>query len=430
MTAARTMPTTRPSDEPGRPEPVAYLVSQYPLVSHTFIEREIDGLRTLGVPVHTFSIRRPGDLLSDAMRAEAERTTVLQSSYRDIAGAGARQLLAHPLATLGSVAGAVLTGEARARSRLWQVLYTAEAMRLLDELNRLGVRHIHAHFANNGADIARAAVAHARRVEPDAGWRWSFTMHGPTEFEAVERFDLAAKVADADAVACISDFTRSQLMRLSEPGDWPKLDVVHMSVDTDLFVPSGGERPPGPLRILDVGRLVPEKGAPVLLDAVTLLAERGVDVEVRLVGGGDLADDLARTLDARGLRDRVTLVGAVGQDAILDQYHWADAFCLPSFQEGLPVVLMEAMATGLPVVTTTINGIPELVKHERNGFLVPPGRADLLAESLAALATDPGLRTRLGEQARRDVVAGFSLERCAGDQQRFLAGVRPRGGRG
>jgi len=414
-------------DSTASPAPVAYLVSQYPLISHTFIEREIEGLRALGVPVHTFSIRPPGALLSEAMRTEAERTTVLQDSLPAIAKAGLRELVAHPGATLASAGRALGTGEARARSRVWQLFYFSEAMRLLEELNTLGVRHIHAHFANNGADVARAAIAHARRVDPDGGWRWSFTMHGPTEFEAVERFDLAATVADADAVACISDFTRSQLMRLAAPSDWPKLDVVHMSVDTDRFVPPEEPRADGPLRILDVGRLVPEKGAPVLLDAVELLSQRGVDVELRLVGGGDLEADLARIIAERGLGTRVTLVGSVGQDEILDQYHWADVFCLPSFQEGLPVVLMEAMATELPVVTSTINGIPELVKDGSNGYLLPPGRADLLADALAKLASDPELRRQLGNRARTDVIEGFSLARCAEAQRCFLAQVPAKG---
>ncbi|MFT4294056.1 MAG: glycosyltransferase [Micropruina sp.] len=405
-------------------EPVAYLVSQYPLISHTFVEREIEGLRRMGTPVHSFTVRPPGALLSETMRAEAARTIVLQESTGALATAALRETLGHPAAVLGALGRAVRTGEARARSRVWQIFYAGEAMRLLAEMRRLGLRHVHAHFANSGADIARAAVAYARSVDPDGGWRWSFTMHGPTEFEAVDRFDLAGKVADADGVACISDFTRSQLMRLSDPSDWAKLQIVHMSVDTDRFVPPAEPRPTdGPLRILDVGRLVPEKGAPVLLDAATQLAEQGVDFELRLVGGGDLDAELRTIIAARGLSDRVTLVGPVGQDDILAEYHWANVFCLPSFQEGLPVVLMEAMATGMPVVTTPINGIPELVKDGRNGYLVPPGRADLLADTLAGLASDPALRHRLGVTAREDVIAGFALDACALAQQQFLDGI-------
>jgi colanic acid/amylovoran biosynthesis glycosyltransferase len=195
-----------------------------------------------------------------------------------------------------------------------------------------------------------------------------------------------------------------------------------MSVDTDRFSPPQLPRTnDGSLRILDVGRLVPEKGAPVLLDAVAQLAGRGVEVELRLVGGGELEAQLGAEIERRGLKDRVVLVGPVGQDEILAQYHWADVFCLPSFQEGLPVVLMEAMATELPVVTTPINGIPELVKDGCNGPLVAPGRADLLADALAELAMDPERRRHLGEQARRDVVAGFALDACAAAQQRFLS---------
>ncbi|MFT3970639.1 MAG: glycosyltransferase [Micropruina sp.] len=405
-------------------EPVAYLISQYPLISHTFVEREIEGLRRMGTSVHSFTVRPPGALLSETMRAEAERTIVLQEPVGALATAGLRETLGHPAAVVGAVGRAVRTGEARARSRVWQLFYAGEAMRLVAEMRRLGLRHVHAHFANSGADIARAAIAYARSVDPGGGWRWSFSMHGPTEFESVDRFDLAGKVADADGVACISDFTRSQLMRLSDPSDWAKLRVVHMSVDTERFAPPPEPRPTdGTLRILDVGQLVPEKGAPVLLDAATRLAERGVDFELRFVGGGDLHEQLQRDITARGLAGRVALVGSVGQDDILAHYHWADVFCLPSFQEGLPVVLMEAMATGIPVVTTPINGIPELVKDGRNGYLVPPGRADLLAAALATLAADAGLREQLGVLAREDVVDGFALDACAKAQQRFLAQV-------
>ncbi|MFT3886597.1 MAG: glycosyltransferase [Arachnia sp.] len=402
-------------------EPVAYLVSQYPLISHTFVEREILGLRRMGTPVHSFTVRPPGALLSETMREEAERTIVLQESMGAIATATLREALAHPGAVLSALVRGLRTGEARVKSRVWQLFYVGEAMRLLAEMRRLGIRHVHAHFANNGADIARAAIAYARSIDPDGGWRWTFSMHGPTEFEAVDHYGLAGKVADADGVACISDFTRSQLMRLSDPGHWDKLQIVHMSVDTDHYVPPTEPRPAdGPLRILDVGRLVPEKGAPVLLDAATRLAERGVDFELRLVGGGDLDAELRTIIAERGLTDRVTLVGPVGQDDILAEYHWANVFCLPSFQEGLPVVLMEAMATGMPVVTTPINGIPELVKDGRNGYLVPPGRADLLADTLAGLASDPELRHRLGVTAREDVIAGFALDACALAQQHFL----------
>ena len=193
-------------------------------------------------------------------------------------------------------------------------------------------------------------------------------MHGPTEFEAVDHFDLAAKVEAADRVACISDFARSQLMRLVDSTEWPKLDIVRMSVDLDRYGPPERLRShDGPLRILSVGRLVPEKGALLLIDALADVVARGVDVDATLVGAGPLEPLLRERVGQAGLGEQITLTGSIGQDRLPDMYRRADIFCLPSFQEGLPVVLMEAMATGLPVVTTAIAGIPELVMIESPG---------------------------------------------------------------
>jgi glycosyltransferase involved in cell wall biosynthesis len=251
---------------------------------------------------------------------------------------------------------------------------------------------------------------------PDAGWRWTFTMHGPTEFEAVDRFDLPNKVRSARGVACISDFCRSQLMRMVEPDHWDKLAMIRMSVDTQRFVP-----PPAPrshpddesLRILYVGRLVPEKGGPVLVDAVAQLPARGVPVRVRMVGGGELMEPLCRQIEQGGLTGRIELIGPVGQDDLANHYHWADVFVLPSFQEGLPVVLMEAMATELPVVTTQIAAISELVVDGQMGRVLPPGRSDALAEALAELAADPQLRRDMGRRGRAAVQREFTSDRSA-----------------
>ncbi|WP_232549005.1 glycosyltransferase [Propioniciclava soli] len=404
---------------------VAYLVSQYPALSHTFIEREIVGLRAQGVRVLTVSVRRPdpAQLRTQLMREEADATVVLQADVPAALRSNAAAVRRAPRAFAAASARALRSGEARPASRCRQLAYLAEASVLLDQLRAHRIRHVHAHFANNGADIARLAVALGNAEEGEGVYTWSFTMHGPTEFEAVERFDLAGKVRDAARVACISDFTRSQLMRLVGTQDWDKLDIVRMTVETDRFVPPTGasRAAEGPFRILSVGRLVPEKGAPVLIDAIARLVERGVDAHARLVGGGELEPVLRAEIGRRGLTDRVTLVGPVGQDDILAEYHGADVFCLPSFQEGLPVVLMEAMATGLPVVTTTIAGIGDLVTDRVTGRLVAPGRADLLADALAELAADPARRAAWGAAGRDAVVTEFGVETNAVRMRDFLA---------
>jgi colanic acid/amylovoran biosynthesis glycosyltransferase len=389
---------------------VGYLVSRHPSLSHAFIETEIRALRDLGVEVHTFSVRpsAPGELLSERAREEAAATTVLLSrSVRTVLRASTA-LGRSPGAFWSGLRLAARSGPATPRGRLWQAFYLYEAVILWWRMSRAGLRHVHVHFANNGADIARLAVALGAAVDgPESGWRWSMSMHGPTEFEDRTTFDLAAKVASASAVACISDFCRSQVMRLLLPADWAKLGIVRMAVDTGRFRPletDRGRPEDAPLRILTVGRLVPEKGAPVLVAAVERLRALGVRAHLTVVGAGPLSDQLAEQVRAAALTDAVDLVGPVGQEDLPELYREADVFCLPSFAEGLPVVLMEAMASGCPVVTTAIAGIPELVVDGRTGLVVQAGRADLIADALAELAGDPALRRRLGEAGRAAVL--------------------------
>ncbi|GMA20280.1 glycosyltransferase family 4 protein [Arsenicicoccus piscis] len=435
-----TSPALAPSDvdgtAPSGPLRVAYLVSQYPKLSHTFIEREVHALRERGVEVDTFTISTcpESELRSAAMRADAATTTPIKDAPRAEILAAHRALAARePRAYAKVLAQALRSGELTARSRLWQGFYFAEAVVLHHYMEQRGLRHVHVHFANVSADVARLTVALGRLLDgPDAGWAWSMTMHGPTEFERVEKVDLAAKVRSADGISAISDFCRSQLMRLVDPVEWPKMSIVHMTVDTDRFVPPADQRAGRdgePLRVLYVGRLVPEKGGPVLLDAVRELQARGVAVDVRFIGAGELAATLTHQIEADQLASSVTLLGPVGQDDILDWYHWADVFVLPSFQEGLPVVLMEALATELPVVTTRIAGVAELVEDGAMGHVVNAGRADLLADALVDLAQDPDRRRAMGAAGRRAVEAGFTPGLEAAAMETFLREVQERAAR-
>ncbi|MCW2574153.1 MAG: glycosyl transferase [Modestobacter sp.] len=391
---------------------VAYLVSRYPALSHAFIETEVAALRELDVDVRTFSVRaaRPAELMTDRARAEAAATEVLLGSAGTFVRALTSLLRRSPGALMSGLRTALRSGEPTLRRRLWQVFYLAEAVVLWSRMSRAGLRHVHVHFANNGADVARLAVVLGTAADGGAaGWRWSLAMHGPTEFEDRTRFDLEAKAASASAVACITDFCRSQVMRLLPPETWTKTAVVRMAVDACRFRPGGAERSPAPgssgsLHVLTVGRLVPEKGAPVLVEAVALARGRGLAVRLSIIGAGPLAAQLAAQAEAAGIAEAVELVGPLGQEQLPDRYRDADVFCLPSFAEGLPVVLMEAMASGLPVVTTAIAGIPELVVDHRTGLVVPPGRADLVADALIELADDVALRRRLGEAGRSAIL--------------------------
>jgi colanic acid/amylovoran biosynthesis glycosyltransferase len=232
-------------------------------------------------------------------------------------------------------------------------------------------------------------------------------MHGSTELYDVRGTRLADKVSDARFVACISDFTRSQMMLLVDSRHWGKLPLVRCGVDTERFRPPARERD-GRARILYVGRLVHEKGVGVLLEALA-----GLDAELVLVGDGPRRAELEQRARSLGVHDRVRFAGAVGQDEIRAYYEDADLFCLPSFAEGLPVVLMEAMASGLPVVTTSIAGVPELVEDGVSGLLVRPARPDALREALARVVDDPALRRSFGEAGRRAVEAEFRSDAAA-----------------
>lgn len=390
---------------------VAYLVSQYPALSHAFIETEVAALRSLGAEVHTFSVRpsQPAELLTDRARAEATATCVLQSGALRSAPRALLALARRSPAALGvGLVAALRSGPRTLRARTWQVFYLVEAIVLWWRMSRAELRHLHVHFANNSADIARLTVTLGLAANgAGSGWSWSLAMHGPTEFEDRSRFDLEAKVASASSVACISDFCRSQIMRLLPPSQWKKAGLVRMAVDTSRYRPAAKEdlpAPGSPLRILTVGRLVPEKGAPLLVDAVDRMRTAGVPVNLTVVGAGPLHGELSAMVRARGLDELVHLLGPVGQEQLPELYRQADVFVLPSFAEGLPVVLMEAMASGLPVITTAIAGIPELVIDHHTGLLLPPGRADLIAEALTELVTDPLLTHELGVNGRAAVL--------------------------
>lgn len=403
---------------------VGYVVHTYPAVSHAFISREVEGLRREGVEVHTLSIHRAqGEhLISEDDRAEAASTeSIFPVSWARLLGAHLRGL-SHPRAYIKTLAFALRHSPPGARARLWQVFYFGEAVYVWAWARRRHLEHLHAHLANVATDDVWLASVFDRCSRPAGRWGWSFTMHGPTEFFAVERFNLAAKVVAADRVVCISEFCRSQLMLLCSPDCWEKLVVVHCGTDLARYsYRPPPERAAGELSVLCVGRLVQRKGQAVLLEALARLRKeppvgadgQAVRVQATLVGSGPAHSSLRGLADRLGVADLVTFAGARGQDELPSLFADHDVFCLASFAEGVPVVLMEAMAIGLPVVATAIAGVPELVVDGVSGLLVPPGRAEALAGALSSLASDRALAERLASAARTKVEAGFDSARSA-----------------
>jgi colanic acid/amylovoran biosynthesis glycosyltransferase len=396
---------------------VAYLSSRYPAVTLSFIQREVLAVRRQGLEVDTYAIRRaaPDAVLSAQDRREFEATSaVLPPDWPELLASHTRAFLNAPRAYLGTLRRSLALSPPGARGTLWQFFYFVEAMVLWRRLRSRGTRHVHVHFANVASDVALLVAHYGNQSGEALPWSWSFTMHGPTEFYDVAAHRLPQKAADAAFVACIGDFARSQLMALLPPEAWGKLHVVPCGVELPVF---DGERAPvadeAELRILNVAQLERRKGHAVLIEAIAQLAEAGVQVRATIVGEGPERPALDRLCERLAVTDRVELVGAVGQDEIRDFYARADVFVLPSFAEGVPVVLMEAMAMRLPTIATRIMGVPELVEEGVNGLLVAPGRPDELAAALRELAKSPPLRRRLGERGREVVAERYDVEQSA-----------------
>jgi len=357
---------------------VAYLVNQYPLLSHSFIRREIRALEALGAEVLRLSIRPPAaPPLNPADRDELERTRlVLGAGPAALAAALLRSAIRRP-GRLLSALGAALAAAFRAkRGRLRHLAYWAEACLVREWTEAWGAQHLHAHFGTNSAMVA--LLCHRL-----GGPGYSFTAHGPEEFEDPEALSLPAKIREARFVVGVSEFGRSQLERSC--GDLrDKIRVVRCGVDEALLREEPAPFPAVP-RVVCVGRLCEAKGQWLLVEAARLLALRAASFEIAIVGEGPLRADLEARIARHGLGERVRLLGALPEESVKQQIREARALVLPSFAEGLPVVIMEALALGRPVLSTTVAGIPELVEPGVTGWLVAPGDPAALADALEQL---------------------------------------------
>ncbi len=388
---------------------IAYLTGEYPAVSHTFILREVEALRALGFDLRTCSIRRTN--ASTHHRGAAERTAG-ETTFYVLAAAqnpwkflrAQVEALSRPGRWFSAVRLAWRTRPPGLKALLYQFFYLAEAAVLARQLRQENVDHLHNHFADSSCSVAML-------TNELSGIPFSFTMHGPLVFFAAERWRLDEKIARAAFVACISHFCRSQGMLFSHPDHWQKLRIVHCGVDPGMYAKADG-RAPGK-NILFVGRLAAMKGVPVLLEAFASVLERHPDATLTLIGDGPERDTIEARAVTLGITGAAQFSGYQNQVEVARALAVADIFALPSFAEGVPVVLMEAMATGLPVVATRIAGIPELVDDGQSGLIVPPGDAGAFAEALNALLDDAARRARMGEAGRNRVSAHFESSREA-----------------
>ncbi len=355
---------------------VAYLVNQYPKVSHSFIRREIAALEAQGLAVARFSSRSCADELVDPDDIkELDKTRIVLDHPRSgLLLTIAQVVLQRPMAFVAALGLAFQLGLKDESGPLYHLAYLAEACVLLAWFEAAEIDHVHAHFGTNSTTVAM--LCHALGGPP-----YSFTVHGPEEFDKVSAISLAEKIRRAAFVVAISSFGRSQLYRWTALEDWPKIHIVHCGLDQN-FLAQEFTAIPEQRHLVCVGRLSGQKGHLLLLEAVKQLIDTGYRFTVALVGDGEMRSQVEALLATYNLQDCVSITGWASSQVVKDQLLKAQALVLPSFAEGLPVVIMEALALGRPVITTSIAGIPELVETGVNGWLIVPGSVESLAEAM------------------------------------------------
>ena len=387
---------------------LAYLLSSYPAVSHTFFLNEICQLRKLGFAINVASINtpdRPRDGVTARETEELKDTLYIKATKpAKVAALTLKILLTDPLVVLRGLAAALRLDPWSLKGSAYALAYLLEALILGDWLRRQRHEHLHVHF---GGPVATVGML------TSITWKipYSLTIHGPDEFYNVKQSYLGEKVERAQFVICISDYCRSQIMKISHPSHWGKLRVVRLGVDPEVFAPEQSARQGAELEIICVGRLAPTKGQLVLLRAIAELLRRGHRLRLRLVGDGADRPRLEEFIREQGLGASVILEGARNHEATRNLLGHADIFVLASFAEGLPVALMEAMAMEVPCVSTYVAGIPELIRDGLDGLLVPPSSHHALAAALERLIDDANLRRSLAASGRLRVLEFYNLER-------------------
>lgn len=376
---------------------ICYLINQYPKVSHTFIRREILALERQGAEVGRVSIRRvPESIVDGCDIAELDQTRFIisESSIKSLIGLFGL-LLKHFLPAIRALPVMFSLARRAHFSLVKHFFYWLEAAWLYEYCQQQGIGHVHAHFGTNPAAVALLCRAMGG---PD----YSFTVHGPEEFDSPVALSLNEKIAKAKFVVAITSFCRSQLMRWASFSDWQKIIEVHCALDDALLSSPSGSYERNKHTLVNIGRLCEQKGQWILLQAFVQLSDTLPSLTLHLVGDGEYRATFEEFVRQHGLQQRIIFHGWLAGEQIVNLLDNASAMVLPSFAEGLPVVIMEAFARRTPVVTTNIAGVPELVTPN-NGWLVPAGDIDCLvvaiAQCLGASQSELNQKVELAYQA-------------------------------
>ncbi|MEP1766213.1 MAG: glycosyltransferase [Sulfitobacter sp.] len=379
---------------------IAYILNSYPQPSHSFIRREIRALEAQGQKVTRLAMRAGNAPLVDPQDLEEAAATqyVLRAGVGNLLRAVITTAIDAPRPLFEALKLAINCGLRSEVGLLKHLIYFVEAAFAVQVCAAAKITHAHAHFGTNAATVAMLARAMG-------GPTYSFTVHGPEEYDAPRALSLGTKVERSKFTVAITSYGRSQLSRWTRPNHWDKIKVVHCGIEPAHF-PAPLPMPTGAPRFVAIGRFVEQKGQLVALDALAELVKTHPDAHLTLIGDGEMRGEIEARIEDLSLTRNITLTGWVDEARILHELQNAHALLMPSFAEGLPMVIMEAMAAGRLVVATYIAGTPELVIPGQTGWLVPAGDPQALAKAMAAMADTP-LETmgQMGEAARARVLA-------------------------
>lgn len=381
---------------------ICYFVNQYPKVSHTFIRREILALETLGATVTRVAARNsPDELIDPTDLNELKKTQCIASENKSrLITSGLSMMLLSPLKFLKGMTHALSLGFYDNCRFIANLIYLLEACTLLKICEKEGVQHVHAHFGTNSTSV----VMLCRII---GGPKYSFTVHGPEEFDKPIQISLSNKILHADFVVAITSYCRSQLFRWTAFQDWDKIKEVHCAIDDEVT-----KAPRTTINtsntFVTIGRLCEQKGQMLLLQAAKQLKQNGTTIKLNIIGDGELRPKIEEFIEEAGLSEDVNLLGWQSTQQIIETLDQSSALLLPSFAEGLPVVIMESYARSKPVLSTYIAGIPELV-DEKCGWLVPAGNVDQLADAIKTITqTSTYKLDTLGNEGYKKVMAEHS----------------------
>ena len=384
---------------------IAYLINQYPKVSHSFIRREILALERCGLKIHRIALRGwDNDFVDEEDRLEHDRTWyVLHDGALVLILAVLRTMLIRPAHFLRALALACKMSRRADRPLLFHLAYLAEACRIEAWTQAAGVQHIHVHFGTNPAEVAM--LTHVLGGPP-----WSFTAHGPEEFDKAKAIGLPEKLRRCCFAVAVSSFGRSQLFRYADNSQWPKVNVVHCGLEPAFYDNLPGSIPSS-RRLICVGRLCEQKGQLLLVEAAGQLLKNGMDFELVLAGDGELRTEIEALIEQHGLGQNVRITGWISSTRVREELLASRALVLPSFAEGLPVVIMEAMGLKKPVISTFVAGIPELVQDGKHGWLVPAGDLNALTGAMKdCLDAPPTILEAMGAAAQAEVLHRHDID--------------------